>query len=456
MTSDNSLSFDVEAALASTPQVHSILRAMRSDNLKFWLVGGGARDILSRRKITDLDLVTELNPPLFLDKIGPGLGFSIFPLDVDRGFYRLTRKQPSHFTVDILRMHGNSIEEDLSRRDFTINAMAIPLCTPLPSGSARSSIVDPFGGLGDLEKRILRPVTAHSLEDDPVRVLRAHRLALVMGLSCSQDMERMMAQAAGALGDVAAERILMELAKIMAHPQSHKTVAAMAHDGTLSAIFPEAKLEQTTMADKTLEAISRLDEALRNTAQSPYLDEPVGAGITRNEVVKIAAMLCYSRQEDGTELKRLAYKASRRLKAPSMAAKGVAAMAWGWRRAMVEPPDDGAVFDWMRVMGDWTEGALLLARSYSSVQKQAIVETFSSTVNRIAKQWIAAWPPGSPPITGQDIMATLDLAAGPEVGRLLAEAEKAAALGKISGKDEALAYIKGKKPGFRGSAYLES
>ena len=440
MISDSRTRSRVERALVSAPPAIKIIEALRAMDLPLWLVGGATRDALCGRKISDMDMVIDADPAPILERMGPRLGFSIFPLDLKRGFYRLTQKKPSIFTVDICRMHGRSIEEDLARRDFTINAMAVPLGKGMEgNAAANTAIIDPFGGVLDLEKRILRPVSDHSLEDDPLRVLRAHRLALTLGLAWAPGLDRRMTQAAGALHTVATERILMELVKIMAHPQSHKALEAMATLGILAAIFPEADLETETAREETLKTFRKLDGILEEESHASYLNEAVGSGMTRKEIVKIVAVYLHAADGDERQGSRLVSKAARRMKTPSTAARGMAAMAWGWSLPL-KAPDDGALFDWIYATRDWAEGALLLARTAQT--EPGRIELFTSRVRRISQRWKAAWPASSPPVTGGDVMEALGMEPGPEVGRLLREAEKAVALGKIKGREEVLAFIR--------------
>ncbi|MDH5511232.1 MAG: hypothetical protein OEZ32_12900, partial [Nitrospinota bacterium] len=299
MISDSRIRSRVERALDSAPPALQVIEALRTMDISLWLVGGAARDALCGRQISDMDMVIDADPGPILDRIGPGLGFSIFPLDLKRGFYRLTRKKPSPFTVDICRMRGRSIEEDLARRDFTINALAVPLGKRMEGeAAAKAAIIDPFGGVVDMGNRILRQVSDNSLKEDPLRVLRAHRLTLVLGLTWAPGLEKLMALATGALHTVAPERILMELVKIMAHPQSHKAVEAMASTGILPAVFPMAELDREGAVENTLETCRILDGILEEESHVGYLNEAVGSGMTRKEVVKIAAILLHAVGED--------------------------------------------------------------------------------------------------------------------------------------------------------------
>jgi len=178
-----------------------ILRAVGDEPA--WVVGGAVRDELLGREIVDTDVACPA-PELAARLYSRLAGGAVFPLSERHGAWRVAFR--SGTTVDFTPLHGETIEGDLSTRDFTVNAMARPL-----EGGA---VVDPLGGEADLEARRLRAVSPTAFEDDPLRLLRAVRLEDELGFRLDEETERLLRAAAGRAADPAGERILGELERL--------------------------------------------------------------------------------------------------------------------------------------------------------------------------------------------------------------------------------------------------
>ncbi|MDH4184217.1 MAG: hypothetical protein OEV92_08345 [Nitrospinota bacterium] len=419
----------VAKALGENLPAAQFIAALARLGIQAWLVGGAARDALFGRPITDMDLVINEDPAQAAEALGRHLGYSIFALDSGRGFYRLTSPKPESFTVDLCRMRGGSIGRDLSSRDFTLNAIAIGL-GPAPV------LADPFDGIGDLEKKMLRPVSQSCLADDPLRILRAYRLALIHELQPAAGLSSMIRSALAGLSGVAGERILMELTKITKEPDSHKAIAAMEADGALRHIFPSAG--SGALGDAQL--LARLETILAGYPDRRYLSEPMGAGMTRQEVVKLASL--FSPLADSTgESGQYALEAAHRWKAPRAVAIGMKKMVSGWIGCL-RIKDETQVYDWLCGVEDWAQGALMLAQAIANETQLMNVEWFEATLGKIQGRLATAWPPDDPPVSGRDIIQTLGVAPGPQVARLLGLAKRAVALGEPGGREQALEYMR--------------
>lgn len=167
-----------------------------------WLVGGCVRDELLGRPVVDLDVV-------LADAEGAArryarlAGDAVFPLSERHGAWRVVRADG--VTVDFVRLRG-SLADDLAARDFTVNAIAVPV-----GGGER---VDPTGGADDLERRLLRAVSADVFRDDPLRLLRAVRIAGELGLAIDPGTEELIRRDAALVTRPAGERILAELERL--------------------------------------------------------------------------------------------------------------------------------------------------------------------------------------------------------------------------------------------------
>jgi len=199
-----------------------------------WATGGFLRDVLFGREVKDLDITIEADPL----KLGPGIaetfGGDYFPLDAERGRVRVLL--PAHDVhLDLMPLAG-SMEDDLQSRDFTIDAMAAPL-NELASGSIR--VIDPTGGLPDLHDRIVRHVSEKALPDDPLRLLRGVRLAVLLNFAIEPKTSEAIQRHAGLLARVAMERQRDELVQILRTPRGAAGLRLMDDLGLLDRVLPE-------------------------------------------------------------------------------------------------------------------------------------------------------------------------------------------------------------------------
>ncbi|MDW7652301.1 MAG: hypothetical protein SCM57_13320, partial [Bacillota bacterium] len=185
-------------------------RKAQEKGLPFYLVGGFLRDSLTGRASADLDLS---GPP----------GALSFAADFCRknqlkGYlisrHRLMRLQLSGLSLDISEFKGNNLTEDLAMRDFSLNAMALPLADYLAAGVQVDKLVDPLGGFIDLSQRTLRALPG-ALERDPLRVLRGARMAVLFGLTPAKETITEARKTAILLSAVPGERILAEIFAVL-------------------------------------------------------------------------------------------------------------------------------------------------------------------------------------------------------------------------------------------------
>ena len=167
-----------------------------------WIVGGAVRDRLLGRPVVDLDIAC-CDPRAAAFAYARASGGAPFPLSERHGAWRVALGEGR--TVDFTPLRG-TLEDDLATRDFTINAIAEPL--------AGGSLVDPFEGAADLERRVLRAVAARIFADDPLRLLRAVRLEDELGFRLEPRTERLVREHATLVTRPAGERILAELHRL--------------------------------------------------------------------------------------------------------------------------------------------------------------------------------------------------------------------------------------------------
>ncbi len=209
------------------------------------LVGGLVRDVfLGQQPTGELDLTTDATPEAVLEitkgwadttwtvgiafgTVGLRKGNSVFEITTYRSEqYERTSRKP-----DV--QYGRSLEEDLGRRDFTINAMAVRL--------PGYEFVDPFGGLDALREKVLRTPghPEQSFSDDPLRILRAARFAAKLGFTVAPEVRAAMTEQAARLEIVSAERITSELTKLMLTPDPALGIDVLVQTGVADEVLPE-------------------------------------------------------------------------------------------------------------------------------------------------------------------------------------------------------------------------
>ncbi len=223
-----------EYPLRPWPEVVEAVRAaLPADAREVYLVGGAVRDWLLGRPLYDVDLVVPRGALALARTLANHLGAAFYPLDAERGFGRVVWESPrGRVFIDLAPYRGASLEEDLRARDFTINAMAVPLYGEL-------RLIDPTGGLRDLREKVLRACSERSFEDDPLRVLRAVRLSALLGFRIEPRTAKLMRRAAPLLPTVSAERTTAELFRILNLPRPTAPLKALAELGALAHVLPE-------------------------------------------------------------------------------------------------------------------------------------------------------------------------------------------------------------------------
>lgn len=240
--------------------------AARDAHAPLWAVGGPVRDLAVGRAIRDLDFATDRPAPL-AEAIAETLGGRVH-LEPRFGTASVTGGTPEapwHIDLAALRTEhyvrpgalptvrlGATIEADLARRDFTVNALALPL-----TAEAGRGLVDPFGGLADLTARRLRVLHAASFRDDATRLWRAARFAARLDLRPDAEAARLIAEGARWLDAISARRLWREFALVAAEPRAGAAVRLLDRWGILAAARPALALTAESRA-----ALARVRGAL--------------------------------------------------------------------------------------------------------------------------------------------------------------------------------------------------
>ncbi len=229
--------------LKFSPLFDRVLAVLPGD-MPLYLVGGAVRDALLGRPTHDLDFALPGNALKLAGQVADRLGAAYFPLaDEPRtGRVVLILEGSERAILDFASFRGPDLESDLRARDFTINAMAVPV-------EALDQVIDPLGGGGDLHRRTLRTCHPDAFQDDPLRVLRAVRLATALSLHILPATRAQLRQALPHLDRVSPERVRDELFRMLEGPTPATAFQALDLLGVLDVLLPElVKLKGVTQS----------------------------------------------------------------------------------------------------------------------------------------------------------------------------------------------------------------
>jgi putative nucleotidyltransferase with HDIG domain len=442
-----------------------------------WLVGGTVRELLSGASPADVDVAV---PAAAFDvgrALAARLGGTFVALDEARGACRVVWR----VQVDLVDLRAPTLEGDLRARDFTVNALAAPVIGLLRDG--RAPIVDPTDGLADLRARTVRLAGPRALTDDPVRILRGVRLALRPGWGLDAGVARAARAAAPQLAAVAGERVRDELVAMLATDGAGRGLRRLDDVGAMAVLLPESLPMRATpqplphhfdVWEHSLRSVEAADVLVAwaaglepgGEALAVHLGERLGDGMTRAEALKLAALLHDvakpdTRTEVGGRVRFLghdvlgaerAIAVAERLRLSRRAAGVVERLVRHHLRPMhlaqAGPLTRRARYRFFRDLADETRDLLLLATADAAgVRGDSPLGLWIGPGGSLLRAMMAGTQPeqaaaaASPLLRGEDVMRAFGLAPGPEVGRLLAVAREAQALGLVSTRGEALAHL---------------
>jgi poly(A) polymerase len=232
------------AGLATSPGVQRLSAAFASAGHELALVGGPVRDAFLGRPVSDLDFTTDALPDRILSIVTPisdaqwdiGRAFGTIGARIDGETVEITTYRSDEYDQESRRPEvtfGSSLEGDLTRRDFTVNAMALRL--------PQQVLVDPTGGMDDLlAKRITTPAAPEiSFGDDPLRMMRAARFSAQLGFTVDPATAEAMQRMAERIDIVSAERIATELLKTLATDNPVPGIRLLVESGIAERVLPE-------------------------------------------------------------------------------------------------------------------------------------------------------------------------------------------------------------------------
>ncbi|MEW6034688.1 MAG: HD domain-containing protein [Chloroflexota bacterium] len=222
----------------SRPELSGLREILVRSGVEAYIVGGCVRDMLLGRPSADIDIAVRGDAPEVARSVARKLQGRYVPLDEPNQVARVVLFEGEERLYLDFSGYQGSIEDDLARRDFTIDAMALEL-GQWAGDDPLVHLIDPFGGRGDLEEKRLRAVAEGVFKDDAARLLRAVRLAGELGLKVDPGTESLLRRDAGLLGRVPGERVREELVRVLVLPKASSSLKHLDRLGLLLVIFPE-------------------------------------------------------------------------------------------------------------------------------------------------------------------------------------------------------------------------
>jgi len=398
-----------------------------------FLVGGYLRDSLLGRGTNDLDLALsgawdEL-PRIFAVRISG----KFFWLDEDLLQGRVVKKKGNKISVfDFAPLRGGTVTDDLLLRDFTINAIAMPL-----SGDRRE-MIDPLAGRDDLRLGLIRACSATTFFNDPLRLLRAIRFAAELGFAIEENTWKTLCAKGYLLKTVAGERVRDELFRTLAAPGCADSMKQLCKSGLWAEILPAQKKGGCG------ERISRAEEAERLCMEignlfpesgkrlEDYLNREVEAGISVRSLIKLAAVL-------GSDNKGELASLVERLKLGKEARKVLDLFCRDEREVycvLERSTTKRVMYRFFRDREPAGLGMLIIARATGAVS--------GASFSRLRSYWLQQYKAEDADLflTGREIMADLGVLPGRVVGEVAARLREAEGSGFVTSREEAREFIK--------------
>ncbi|MBN1656825.1 MAG: HD domain-containing protein [Anaerolineae bacterium] len=459
-----------------------IVAWLAAHDVEAYLVGGVVRDWLLGRPTYDLDLVVDGDGLAIARRLANSFSGAYYPLDAERlvGRAILRDEERGDLVVDVASLRGRDLAADLADRDFAVNAMAVPVANP-------EQVIDPHGGVADLAAQIIRPVSEQSIQNDPLRALRAVRLAASLGFRLADETRALMRRDGLAVADMSGERVRDELAKLFCQPSAAPWLHVLDQVGLLTVLFPELEAARgetqpephhLDVLDHSLAIVGTLELIIQGADLEvlvpfadricAHLDEELGHERPRLVTLKLAALLhdvgkpAHRSVEEGDRIHFFGHEQT-----------GARVVADILKRLRFSRPE-------VRVAETIVRHHMrpLLLASQKSVSSRAVYRFFRDTgesgvdvvLHALADQ-CATYAPGTrreewerlvglaarmlgdywdrrelvtPPllISGNDVIEAFDVESGPRIGELLEAVREAQVSGQVRTREQALALVR--------------
>jgi poly(A) polymerase len=480
------LSIKPEAARLLT----EISRLLAARNIRAYIVGGFVRDTLLEQSTADIDIAVDEDALVIARDIASSLSGKDITLD-DINLVGRVVIPGRQWHIDFTTLKG-SIEEDLARRDFTINAMACPLDEDIVTGIDSDNIIDPYHGRRDLERRTLRALNDDIFKADAARLMRALRISAELGFTIDESTERLISQDCRLITRVPGERVREELLRLLAIAGAGKRLFHMDKLGLLTALIrelaPAKGVDQPhahvyDVFEHSLHTVSAVEFVLREgdweysgqelRALVPwsenierYFSRIISSGSTGRTLLKLAALLhdiakpqtksmdegrarFLGHQEEGAAvaaaiMERLRF-ANREIQLVELVIK------YHLRPTQMSSsglPTNRAIYRFFRDTGEAGIDVLFLSLADHLAARGPALDIneyreHARMTSYVLEKHFEEAGPSAPlkMIDGRDVMEALGLPAGPVIGELLENLREAQAAGDVTDRAQALKFI---------------
>lgn len=453
-----------------------------------YLVGGYLRNsLLSLPPGRDIDIAVAGDAQGIGEQLARQMGGTCIRLSAQWGVCRVAAQDSTGdpWTIDLSSLNDD-IEHDLGSRDFTIDALALPVedwSSPVPS----ERVIDPFNGLQDLPRKTIRAIGPNVFQDDPGRLLRAVRLAAQLRFRLEPSTVSLVLAAAPEVTRVSGERVRNEFMALLAMNGSSGHLEVLDHLDLLCRVIPELSVTKGVEQPRehywdvwghTMHAVEYAERVTAGHQNSPlytlvpwnqetqiYFGQEVTDGFNRRAVLKLAALFHdiakpQTKQVDGSGRTRFfghselgAEIAEARLTTLRLSARGVAMVAKMVEQHLrptnmkngIEMPTGRAIYRYFRDLGDVAVDTLYLCLADFLAAKGPEISPDDWANHAKMITHVLETGAHKPPalgidrlISGHDIMQHFGLSPGPLIGRVLECLSEAQTTGEISTRDEAL------------------
>ncbi|MGB8646657.1 MAG: HDIG domain-containing metalloprotein [Anaerolineae bacterium] len=474
------------------PILAELLAFVKARRAQSYLVGGTVRDTLLGRDRYDIDVTVTGDAIATARAFADVIRGAFYVMDDEFDVARILVEQDgARQTVDFARMRGETIEQDLATRDFSINAMAFDI-----SGGTwvERDLIDPFNGHNDLDARRIRAVSKAVFDNDPVRLLRAVRFEASLGFVLDAATETLVRHEARKLVDAPPERVRDEFYKIISAESCARHIRRFDDLGLLQFVLPEvAELKGVAQPaphtydvfTHTLHTLDALEQVQRGgyldlaegafaTQLSLHLAATVSSGHTRGNLLRIGTLLhdigkpIVQTSEPGGRIRfaehehvgpELAERTLRRLRFSNdeihLLTTIIAEHMQPLWLAGGPMTTDLAVYRYFRATGDagvdlavhaWCD---LRARS-AEVQPFEVDAALQAVIARLLDRYYHARDKVvDPPVllNGREVIDIGEIPQGPLVGKCMEALREAQATGQVMNREQAMDFVKHWRPG---------
>lgn len=455
--------------------INKILVSLCSPGTELYLVGGYIRDLILERLCYDRDYVIKGECAAdFAKKAAAFFNGYYVLLDKDFDIARVILPDKKN-TLDFAKCFGNDIYEDLKRRDYTVNSISYRI------DGLKSSLTDPFNGMGNINKKIIKAVSEKNLIDDPLRLLRGFRLAAQLNFQIENSTINFINKHKLLIHNVSIERINTELIKLFESGHAASNLILMKNIEFLDEILPEMTSQRKippnlhhhlSLIDHSIETVRQIEINISNMPQwvQERLNQEPAINIKLISLLKIAGLLhdigkpstwqideqgrhrFIKHEEVGAEI---AVNILKHLKFSKNSIKYITKLIkYHIYPSQVLKSDEGvtekAVFRMFRRIGEEFPEVIILAISDRlsargpEISEEIVNNNIKGLYRLLEKytEWLKKEEVLPKLISGTEIMEILNIPESPQVGRILKTIKEAQIAGDITTREEALDFIK--------------